>query len=888
MRRRMLVGAVLVGAGLALLGLLLWGRQGGESTSSESGAPPKARVDAPPPRPQDPKGRGPEVPRDTPTLEHAATEAEGVLEVEVLTQGQPIPGANARLYWHGERDPNLGEVQWRLAGSGVTDAHGRVRLASRPGSYLLAVHARGLAPVLRDVVRPHGVPLTSLRLMLEPGQVLIGQTVVHGSREPLPLVEVSLTAFGRDLEPWQRPEAPAEERPSATSNERGDFRFDGLAPGTYRVEARAAGYTPKTLERMKVPTAQPLVLELAAAGVIEGFVVDAQERPVAGAEVLVGGVAAVSTTTGAGGGFSLEVEPGAHSVSARHGDEAGALEQPLVVSAGKTVRDVRVRLGAGALFEGHVLEQSSTEPVVGAHVDVSPHGLNGDSGRAVTDEAGHFVVRALAPGSYDVVAQAPGHSQTVRAGLTVAAGEHFPLELQLSGTGSVEGEVKTPDGQPIVNAQVMGSTNLGDLQGNPPVEARTDATGHYALQGLSTGRLHLTARREGASVGTSQMVDVSATATQRMDFTLDATGILEGVVRADHGPLPAEPLELTAYAQGRARMGMADIGRLEVPPTGEFRMELPPGRYGLLLTTHDASSLKASRPTMVLVEEGRTAHADLTWEERGEEGTFQGVVVEPDGTPSPRALVTLFNVEGGQSTQLAMAQTNEEGHFTLRPPSSLEGVTSRQLRINARNGGRAGDVLDVTRETPEVTVRLRPGASLQGRVVREGTPVRGFTLSLHLQGPGFLLPEAEGPWEFPGERFELRDVPAEPIQLTVRTQDGASGELSVSPSAGSSPSVELHLRASALVRGRVLDATTHAPLPGVLVFLDGEPSPDSSGGETDGEGRFSLGGLHAGEHTLTLIGSQGRQRSSHLIQLSEGESVDLGELLLEAPTPEER
>jgi hypothetical protein len=52
-------------------------------------------------------------------------EAEGVLEVEVLAGERPLPGASVRLYWRGPRDPNLGEVAWRLVGSGSTDAQGR-------------------------------------------------------------------------------------------------------------------------------------------------------------------------------------------------------------------------------------------------------------------------------------------------------------------------------------------------------------------------------------------------------------------------------------------------------------------------------------------------------------------------------------------------------------------------------------------------------------------------------------------------------------------------------------------------------------------------------------------------------------------------------------------
>ena len=167
------------------------------------------------------------------------------LEVEVLAGSKPVPGANVRLYLHGLRDPILREVSWRLASERSTDEQGRARLPSRPGGYLVAVRAPGYAPLLRDVVRPYGEALTRLRLTLEPGHTLTGRTVVRGTEEPLPLVELVLTAHGRKLESWQSPAAPAEEQVYASSDARGNFRLEGLAPGTRtqrRIEAAAKTY----------------------------------------------------------------------------------------------------------------------------------------------------------------------------------------------------------------------------------------------------------------------------------------------------------------------------------------------------------------------------------------------------------------------------------------------------------------------------------------------------------------------------------------------------------------------------------------------------------------------------------------------------------------------
>ncbi|MFY0573462.1 hypothetical protein ACN28S_03035 [Cystobacter fuscus] len=72
----------------------------------------------------------------------------------------------------------------------------------------MAVHANGHAPQVLSVVRPHGVARTSVRLVLEPGQSLVGQTVVKGTKEPLPLVQLVLSAMPRDLAPGIPPSCP--------------------------------------------------------------------------------------------------------------------------------------------------------------------------------------------------------------------------------------------------------------------------------------------------------------------------------------------------------------------------------------------------------------------------------------------------------------------------------------------------------------------------------------------------------------------------------------------------------------------------------------------------------------------------------------------------------
>jgi hypothetical protein len=175
-----------------------------------------------------------------------------------------------------------------------------------------------------------------------------------------------------------------------------------------------------------------------------------------------------------------------------------------------------------------------------------------------------------------------------------------------------------------------------------------------------------------------------------------------------------------------------------------------------------------------------------------------------------------------------------------------------------------------------LVVKLRSAASLRGRVTRAGEPVRGFTLGIDPVGEEWLA-QGKGPWEFPGERFDLHDVLAEPLRVMVKTADGSRGEALVTPRPGATAEVEIVLRGTASVHGRLVNAATHAPVSDALVFLENDSSPAHQQ-ETLADGRFFLQGLSPGEHVLILIDSDTQTHLRRPLRLSEGDVLDLGEI----------
>lgn len=210
----------------------------------------------------------PEAPRlpveepHTPPVAEVANEADGLLELQVMAQGRPVPRAQVRLYRRERRSPGTGKVDWRIAAGGATGNDGRLLMPARAGAYLVVARADGHAPAWLNLVHPLGGPRTPVILRLEEPTSFFGRTVLQGTGKPLPGAELTLSP---DVSIWEQEvgaDAPAEERVTVTSGAAGRFRVDGLAPGLYTVEGRAPGSSVPVEWTLWLPSAEPRVLAL--------------------------------------------------------------------------------------------------------------------------------------------------------------------------------------------------------------------------------------------------------------------------------------------------------------------------------------------------------------------------------------------------------------------------------------------------------------------------------------------------------------------------------------------------------------------------------------------------------------------------------------------------
>jgi RNA polymerase sigma factor (sigma-70 family) len=749
----------------------------------------------------------------TPAPEAGIVPVESGLDVRVTARGAPVADAEVKLYRRMALDAATGRPAWQVTRTARSSADGRARLEAGAGPWLVTSRAPGLAPGQVEVVHPTGIAFTNVDVELHAPRALSGRVVARQSGEGVPLAtlwlerESSLGTASSNL--------PVEERFGATSSPRGDFTVGGLSPGRYRLVVEAPGHARTSIRQVVVPRMSPLVVELGAAGVIEGTVRLADASPAIGAEVsFIGGPEVLTVTSGPGGGYSAEVNPGSYRVLAGLGGATGAFPHAVPVAARATAR-ADVQLGTAAVIAGRVTDGAGA-PIGGAQAVLTPAGTAGEMGRALTGPDGTFELGPLGSGEYDLDVVADGHSPDSRRGLVVLPGQRFEIDFRLDGVGVVEGVVRDHDGAPVEGARVSGGKMWGGAAGSVPAEAVTGADGHYVLPGLEVGVASVRARRPGVATGDARTVTVRAGQRSTADFVLVATGTLEGEVRYADGR-PGEAGLLVLVAPDMPFVSVNDVARVDVVEGGRYRVELPAGDFKA--NAGKAGRSGAGKWEKVKVAGGETTRLDLVAGYPEDAPVTLAIEVrEPGGAPAGNAFVT---VEG--PGYMSASAADEEGRTSVsRRPGAV--------RVTARKGGRVSLPVEVLEASREAVVDLRPAASVKGRLLAPGAP-RVNVFSLDVETPG----ASEGPLSgsnrrhFSGDRFAVSELPSGSVRLVATTPDGRAGEISLSLSPGESVERDIALQVAGVIQVRPVGADGQ-PVDGAYVILgsrmvgaDGQP-----------------------------------------------------------------
>ncbi len=616
----------------------------------------------------------------------------------------------------------------------------------------------------------------------------------------------------------------------------------GVAAGQWLVVA-SRGQLARVSTTVSVAAGQPAHVELALAPGhrVDGIVrVGRGAEPVGNAELRLSTANAGPTrrnlpppepltwhtSSAADGTFSfVEVGSGLYELEAIAPGYGRARVEHVAVPS----RPLTVTLFASSFVQGHVLLADGS-PAAGATVRAG----GGDEVVSTdTSSTGAFALE-VEPGAFFLTAQQGALSARSASRLTVAAGQTLAdVVLTLRHGATISGVVKNA----ATDAGVAGATlSLSNaLNTVIPNEAifstafrsrselaltRTDATGHYVLEGLAPGAWDLIATWEGRQASARGLV-VMADEQRSQSFSFAPLSDLSGrVVHQDGG----------AFANATVAVGASsDLYPPHLPHTrsaadGTFRFErLAPGgayigawadgsstfattwvdpeRPPVTLTLGDAQGTvtgtvvpaptKATRVVAWLKNDGRLArtftdavgHFHLSLDE----GTWAFETMEPS---SPTVEV---DVHAGATREIELRVDRLLEATALEPDGTLArgawvrfddlGVTApadelgvasitdehlaQLTKVRAFCERRQG-VAAWPAGAREVTVRCEPAASLSGEVRRAGPAVTAFTVRWFSGASAVEL-------HFAGSQFAIDEFPTGGLSFDVTTDDGWEG-----------------------------------------------------------------------------------------------------------------
>lgn len=593
----------------------------------------------------------------------------------------------------------------------------------------------------------------------------------------------------------------------------------------------------------------------------------ADDAPVANARVEVRSSRGIDRVASAGDDGRLAV---AVSLARARIRAAAPGFAPVEVDAEFCGPDLLLRLLPEARVSGRVVRSDTGESIPGAEVfvlgpEMPPRTLA--SGRAGAD--GRFDLGGLAPGAVVLFARAPGWL-TPRSRWTgddgrfpfahvLEPGERRVADVAVAPAGAAEGYVTLPNGHPAEGAVVRAEPAFGPRSATAPfedLEATVDSGGWYAISPLRPGPYRLVARLEGYPPTFSPLFEVPDGEARAAALAFAAPRWIDIRVRDVETGEPFADAPVSAAWEGewtRARTG--PDGRARIGP-------LPPRTVDLLAappTARDrfARPVSDREPMPLLVELHRGA-------------SIEGRVDLPEGGPAVGAAVAIRPDRPTPAPAVPTGVTDAAGRFRF------DGLTAgAKYTISAALAEVDRRLAGTTEAVPgreSVALRLAEGAPLEGesgsaRTIRftdpdgapvselEFVPVRrsGRTVRRMGRSPGpaeIVIPEPDAGWDL----FL--------VVVAARDRSGrrlAGGNVGPIPP-GPDPFV-VRLEPEGRIEGSVVDPEGRA-VPGVRVYVAATPLGGTGRWSTsdtfaatisDDDGRFVLGGLPAGTHSVSVL-----------------------------------
>ena len=711
------------------------------------------------------------------------------------------------------------------------------------------------ALLLALALLPVGTPSPAPKATPLPPPVLEG--VVRGP-SGAPVKDALVTVTPILHERWG---GPGERKLEAHTDAEGRFRVPLTRHEPVEVNVVAEKLAPRRLDRV-VP-GRRLEVKLDKGRSLEGTVRDSNTgRPVAGAEVKVGGRTA---TTDAKGRFrATGLGSGPLAVSARAPGYDPALRP---VESGARLE---LLLHPGIAIRGFVLGPDG-KGVADARVTAESE-LPKFPVTATSLADGAFALAGVKPGPYRVFAHAKKLGVSHVDAVTVEAGSDARVDLPLGPPFDVVGRVLGPDKKPLA-AKVVATELDGEAFGQLPglLNAETGADGRFRVSALPPGSHALRVTSPGFAskrVEAEISGDEPAATLDLGDLELERGLTIRGRVQ-DEAKRPIAEAMVTGLLTG---------GRFSDPPPGA-RSESD-GSFVLAGLSEGRCILEITAAGYGGVQVDAEAGADNLVATLHQAGAIVGQAVDENGRPveSFRAMARSQAPTRVHHSSGSPGVESPDGRFRL--DDIAEGTYSVLVYAPERQPGSVKDVVVKAGGVTDVgQVRLLAGGTVVGTVVDgRGAPIAGASVTA--TGPGHSLgSRGLGTSDLAGA-FEIHGVALGTVSVSASHPDFASARVdNVQVDSSQGPA---RVRVVMLGGGRIEGSARRkdgSGVPGAFVNAvpveSGWRYPPDSGASVDANGFYALDHVPPGRVAVRLATRIGQEDS--FTALAKDVVVDDGE-----------
>ena len=812
------------------------------------------------------------------------------VEGRVASSEGVVPGASIR--WTPKDLLSLqGRREDGMSSRARSRGDGRFRLGPLPpgvGFELVAEHP-GFARATREVAAI--APGQSRRVDVEmtTGTLALG-TVVDENDVPVAGAEVELSEsasgsndmmalIGRQMGLGAAPHL-------AVTDTDGTFRFMNLGAGVYDMAVRADGFAPAKIPAVEVPemsASEPTdeglpaayeigTIALAPGATLEGEIRAKGGRRLSEARVVVREAAGMGMMVAALTGddpepdavsgidgrfvvdslspdstYRVDIEREGYQGITLAAVKAGGEPVEIELEPASTLRGT-VRNELGEVLEGaRVTVQQQLGSVQGGMMNFNPRRM---VRRATTDEDGGFEIHGIGTGTWDLVAAEQGYIDLERKGLEVEGGQELDeLDLRLLKGGTLQGQVVSSNGDPVVGAtveRVVQQRSMIDISRANRRNTRSDGDGNFVLDGLPLGATSFSARHDQHQ---EKVLDLEVqSGDNRLDFVLERGLTISGRVLDPTG-LPVGGASVSAASPGGGMMVMIGGAAPKSAVTntdGEYRLEgFGAGSYEVTAKLDGFAPAKTEAP--VQLDRSDAISVDLQLETGAAiTGVVEGLSFDE------LSQVQIMAMQPGASAMPLMAQVDYEGSYLIDNVPAGDWMVMATVGQGGKN---ARETITIDPGTLEMVVDFSfgGGLTLSGRVERNGEPVSGtMVIASSTDGPGAGQTTTD-----PEGRFILEGLEAGRYQVIVTSLNRSSHQETIELVGDQELNITLQ---EATVRGRVVRADSgeglegadltlnrtddDSPLAGMAVFGMGGPRSGVGGG-------FVLDGVSAGAYRLT-------------------------------------